>query len=207
MKELIQEVDLLNRNTGVLEPAALYRELDEQNFADFEKVWKPLIDARLLAAGSSAEIANANIQDWHWDWRSKAKARERHLASDSFAIEADGHTQGMMFTTSAAFARIESQKGLDLVFVDYLATAPWNRKGFSKSPRYKGVGRILLIAAVSLSYDLGFKGRIGLHALPQSESWYRNECGMIDLGADPTANPPILHYFEMTEAQAKAFIK
>jgi hypothetical protein len=70
-------------------------------------------------------------------------------------------------------------------------------------PRFKGIGRILLGAAISLSFHEEFAGRIGLHALPQAEDWYRHVCGMTDLGVDGKK----MRYFEMTEAQAKAFLE
>jgi hypothetical protein len=50
---------------------------------------------------------------------------------------------------------------------------------------------------------LGFKGRIGLHSLPQSEPWYQ-KIGFTDVGPDPTKK---MRYFEMTEVQAAGFIK
>lgn len=40
-------------------------------------------------------------------------------------------------------------------------------------PRLRGVGTALVTAAVALSEDEGFKGRIGLHSLPQAEDFYR----------------------------------
>jgi len=207
MKEAIETVDLLNRETQQFEPAILYRGIDKTNLDDFDRRWRPLIDVRIAQMTSPSEIAAANIQDWHWDWRDKAKKRTGQLASDSFAVEIDGITQGLLFTTSAAFARIDEQKGLDIVYLEYLATAPWNRKGFTTRPIYKGVGRVLVAAAISLSHDLGFQGRIGLHSIPQSESWYRDTCGMNDLGVDMNADHRgVLRYFEMTSDGANAFI-
>ena len=71
-------------------------------------------------------------------------------------------------------------------------------------PRYRGVGSILIRAAVALREELEFHGRIGLHSLPQSNGFYANTCGMTDLGADPDHES--LRYFEMTPEQARAFI-
>lgn len=207
MKQSIGEVELLNRSTGAFQAAVVYRNIDESNLLDFERRWRPLINERLAGLGTPADIQAANIQDWHWDWRAKAQARSGQLAYESFAIEANDATQGLLFTSSAAFGRIEEQRGLDLVFLEYLATAPWNRPGFTPNPLYKGVGRILVATAISLSFDLGFEGRIALHSIPQSESWYRDQCRMTDLGPDLDADPRgVLRYFEMTAAQAKSFI-
>ena len=60
-------------------------------------------------------------------------------------------------------------------------------------------------AAIELSKELGFKGRIGLHSLPQANGFYANICGMTDLGADAKYND--LRYFEMMSEQADAFIE
>ena len=54
-----------------------------------------------------------------------------------------------------------------------------------------------------LSENMEFSGRIGLHSLPQANSFYANTCGMTDLGADPAYEG--LCYFEMTSEQAHAF--
>ena len=62
---------------------------------------------------------------------------------------------------------------------------------------------ILIRAAIALSEDLEFYGRIGLHSLPQANGFYANTCGMTDLGADPDYEG--LRYFEMTPEQARAF--
>ena len=51
----------------------------------------------------------------------------------------------------------------------------------------------------------GFKGRIGLHSLPQSNNFYANKVGMTDMGQDEEYQN--LRYFEMTPEQAEAFIE
>ena len=72
-------------------------------------------------------------------------------------------------------------------------------------PIYRGVGSLLIAAAIQLSLDEGFKGRIGLHSLPQADAFYANTCGMSNLGPDPSYQN--LSYFEMTAEQAQAFIE
>jgi len=205
MKSHVARVDLYNRLTNKTEPADVFQEIDQANLDDYTRLWRPAFLGRLAGLTSAAEVQAANLQDEHWDWIGKTSQRSGHLGYESFAVECAGVTQGLMFVKTTAFARLESQKGLDLVYVDLLATAPWNRHGFTATPTYKGVGRVLLVTAVSYSAELGFRGRLGLHSLPQSESWYRTQCGMTDLGVDPAVPPGVLHYFEMTEVQAQAF--
>jgi hypothetical protein len=203
MKALVGSVDLLNRMTGGFEPAEVFRELDQKNLDDFEGRWRPMLENRRSEFESWAEAAEANAQDSHWKWVEKARDAACSLQYETFAIECVGETQGLMLVDVTKFARVDGQQGRELAYIELLATAPWNRPKFVPTPRYKGIGRVLLGTAITLSVELGFKGRIGLHSLPQSESWYKSEAGFTDGGYDSAKN---MRYFEMTEVQAAAFI-
>ncbi len=116
-------------------------------------------------------------------------------------------TQGMMILdTTTKRCRIEAQRGKNLVYVRYLENAPWNQKELFDPPRYHGVGSILVRAAIELSRSEDFRGRIGLHALPQSNVFYAKTCEMSDFGVDTDPNYSPMRYFEMTPEQAEAFI-
>ena len=91
-----------------------------------------------------------------------------------------------------------------MVYVNYLEAAPWNVASFIPPGKFRGVGSILIGAAINLSLDEGFYGRIGLHSLPQAERFYAKTCGMEELGIDPQVED--LRYFEMTQEQAAAFV-
>ncbi|MCL2716575.1 MAG: GNAT family N-acetyltransferase [Alphaproteobacteria bacterium] len=99
--------------------------------------------------------------------------------------------------------REPGQVGKPLVYVDYLEVAPWNRRKLEAKPRLIGVGTALMTAAVMLSFDEGFEGRLGLHSLPQADAFYR-QMGMRDLGED--AKYQNLKYFEMTEERTREFL-
>lgn len=207
MKQLIGTYDLRDRTSRELEEAQVFCPIGPNNVEDFRTLWRPAFEERLARVKSRDEFAEANLQDMHWNWPGKTEERSDRLDWESFAIECDGQTQGLMFVRTTAFAREPGQEGEDIAYIDLLATAPWNRHGLADRPKYKGVGRILLSAAIEFSLNQEFKGRVGLHSLPQSETWYRDVCGMTDLGIDKEINyPPGLRYFEMTEAQARAFL-
>jgi hypothetical protein len=87
-----------------------------------------------------------------------------------------------------------------VVYVDYLAVAPWNRKVVQHPQRFKNLGTVMLGAAVATSISTGLDGRCGLHSLPQSEGFYRR-IGMSDLGIDPAYAS--LRYFEFSAQAAK----
>lgn len=203
MKELLGSVDLYNRSSNAYDKAEIYQELDQKNFDDFERLWKPILDKRRAEVRTAAEAADANVQDAHWEWAEKAKIASRRLGQETFAVEC-GDTQGLMLVDLNGFGRLDVQKGRDLIYIELLSTAPWNRYKTVASPLYKGIGRVLVATAISLSIDSGFHGRLGLHSLPQSESWYRDIARFTDLGFDDQKS---MHYFEITQDQAKAFLE
>jgi hypothetical protein len=203
MKELVGKVELYNRFSKAFDEAGVFQELDQKNFDDFMLLWKPILDKRRSGIRTAAEAADANIQDAHWDWIDKAKVAATMLGQETFAVEC-GDTQGLMLVDLNGFGRLDAQKGRELVYVEFLATAPWNRYKTVPSPRYKGVGRVLVATALSLSIESGFHGRLGLHSLPQSEGWYRDVARFTDLGLDV---PKHMHYFEITKEQAIAFLE
>ena len=113
--------------------------------------------------------------------------------------------QGLMLvSTEDETCRLPEQAGEPLAYVHYLATAPWNAPDFTDAPRFGAVGSILIAAALQVSIENGIQGRLGLHALPQAETFYRNHVGMTDLG--PDADTENLRYFEMTSEQASNYL-
>ena len=105
----------------------------------------------------------------------------------------------MIVDTVKYRGRINGQKGMHLVYVEFVESAPWNRTSLFETPRYRGVGRILMRAAVTLSQELEFRGRVGLHSLPQANAFSANHCGMTDLG--PDSKYPRLRYFDAAVAR------
>ena len=106
-------------------------------------------------------------------------------------------------TNDVASARLREQFGKPLIYVDFVATAPWNRPKLQAPPRFRGVGQVFILAAIETSREAGFKGRVGLHSLPEAVPFYEGKCGFARLGADSSHQN--LTYFEMTEKQADAF--
>lgn len=73
------------------------------------------------------------------------------------------------------------------MYVAALGSAPWNRRSAIPDPWLQGIGTLLLRFARDRSVQLGYGGRLGLHALPGSESFYDSK-NMMDLGYDPNAD-------------------
>lgn len=177
-----------------------------------DAVWMPYLTNLMNEAVKQGLTPEELPEHWHWQWTTKAAL----LPPDArhFGIECGGQIQGMMIALTIGKHCVHpQQKNLPLVYVDYIAAAPWNLGKFLKKvgeqPRYREVGRVLMTTAITLSRDLGYDGRIGLHSLPQTNSFYENTCGMLPLGED-TFNSPhgsyTLSYYEMTPAAANDYI-
>lgn len=194
MSSTSSEVFLRDGASGQLVKAELHDTILQRHLDDHKNHWKPLIAAQ-------------GEQHGHWDWDTKWSHFSAQLSYQSLAIECNGQTQGMMIVNTIKRCRIQQQANKHLVYVEYLEAAPWNRKNLANLTRFKGVGTVMIAAAIQLSIDEGNHGRLGLHSLPQADTFYRDKCGMTDLGPDASYDPHPLRYFEMTEAQAAAFIQ
>jgi hypothetical protein len=204
----ISHAFLLDGATDQPVVAELWDAITEQQLVHWEDHWVPALHnvvERMKAAGIERSLLP---QSRHWDWRRKAGVFNGSLANPSFSVVCQGMTQGMMILDTLHKARMADQAGKDLIYIEFLENAPWNRRHMqSEQPRFSGVGSLLIRAAIEFSRTEGFKGRIGCHSLPQSNGFYANVCGMTDLGVDTAYQSGTMRYFETTPEQAEAFVK
>lgn len=205
MKALLSETPLKNRLTGEFEDAKLFQGISTDNIAHVEGRWRPIFEQRKIEAKENHETtADINAEDAHWEWGKKALAAIRDpLTFEIFVLECAGNTQAIMLARKGGekcYCRHPDHQREQLVYVDFLATAPWNRPKLVSEPVYKGCGRILISTAISLSIEEELEGRIGLHSLPGAEPFYRNQIGMEDLGKDDGCEG--LRYFELPTLRA-----
>jgi len=196
-------VYLLEVASDELVDAELHDAIEETHLADWEALWKPSLEEAIRRLHKAGVPRDKWPQSRHWDWRDKLSEIEKLLAKQCFSVVCQGETQGLMAVDLTKSARVGEQRGKPIVYVDYLETAPWNRPELYKPPRFRGVGSILVRTAIECSQQEEFKGRIGLHSLPQADQFYREKCGMTDLGPDSAYQN--LRYFEMTQEQARVF--
>jgi hypothetical protein len=196
-------IRIVRRQDNGLVDAVLHTELSPKVLVETETEWGPIrreAARKLLIAGRIAEVP----QHFHWDWERKSQKLEL-LAYRCFGVECAGKFQGLLLVKLVGVeARVEPDKGKPLVYVEYLESAPWNLSTMVDTPLYGGIGPVLMQTAVRLSYDEGFHGRIGLHALPQSEKFYRDACEMHGCGPDGSYHD--LPYYEMTREIAARFV-
>jgi hypothetical protein len=200
-----QPVRLKELPGGAIRDAVLLDGMGKEEVAAAQGSWEPFLESELARLKNEGVPPAAWPQHRHWDWREKQKTIDGLLAYRIFGVECNSQVQGLMLVATAGkISRIASQKGRPLVYVHFLATAPWNSPLVVAQPRFSGIGTVLLASAIQLSVDEEFSGRVGLHSLPQADAWYR-KCGMTDLGPDASEKQN-LTYFEMTPEQAKAFL-
>jgi hypothetical protein len=200
-------VFLKHRPTRQLIPAELIDPVSREETEAANMSWSAAMDEAVRNLKLRQVPPNQLPQHAHWDWLKKFKAVEGLLSYHLLGVEANNAMQGMsLLCLDGHFGRLQEHLGKPLVYVHFLATAPWNSPLVVSDPEFGLVGRVLIAAAIQISQAEEFAGRLALHALPQSEIWYRDKCGMTDLGPDP-ADQNGLHYFEMTSQKAAAFLR
>ncbi len=195
---------LLDVATGEGVEGELRDAIEQAQLDDWQREWQPALLMVLQDLARRGVPVGQWPQSWHWDWTKKTAWVQGLLAFRGLSVVAQGITQGLAQVDLTKSAREPSQAGKPLVYLEYVEVAPWNRPGLGRPPRLRGVGSALLSAAVALSEEEGFKGRIGLHSLPQADAFYR-KIGMADLGQDTAYQN--LRYFEMTAERAQAFLE
>ena|SRR5579871_1338999 len=191
--------------------AELHDDLLLDSLFEAEEVWSPE-RVRFLRDCVRAGVGGGKIpQSIHWNWSLKTIRLPGFKlgplsAYRLFGIKCDGAWQGLLLGCCVGHTSKVAPVGRELVYIDFVESAPWNwdLAEAGRTGKFKGIGGQLFESAVQWSLDLGFKGRVGLHALPQADSFYRGACGMTDLG--PDAHYKSLRYFEFTESQATTYL-
>ncbi len=119
-------------------------------------------------------------EDADWNWEQLSTETNGKDYWEAIALQTtSGVLQGAMVYRVDAKSVLEPDVGA--VFVENLATAPWNRKRVTATPQYGGAGPELLCQAVHHSHLLGFRGRVLLTPLPGAIEFYLGR-GFVDTG-------------------------
>lgn len=210
---------LKNLYTRAHEDATLYHAISDQHINHVEEHWKPLLLEHLDVLKKKHKFGTtefdrdalfkdqgeSNIQDAFWDWGKKHNVFSKTFGYSGCALLCNGMTQGLGYfdTLEKYKSRISTDTVLGVVYVEFIATAPWNRSQIVKQ-QYAGTGLALIHHAINISFEEELNGRIGLHSLPQSNYFYKTKCEMTDFGPDPDKEN--MHYFEMSHDQAMIFL-
>ena len=200
-REFIRTIEIQNRHINDFEKADLFRGVTEETLYSTDVDWRPMFESAL---------PRHIPEDLGWDWWRKADlALGKPWLYEMYSVEKDGKTQGLMMISKGGvdcFSRHSDHPQAPLIYIEYLATAPWNRPEMTQEHLYKGVGRWLFLEAVTFSVEQESDGRIGLHSLPRAEPFYRDRMNMTDFGNEPPRIHQGLRYFELSTKQAAVLI-
>lgn len=196
-----KRIRLQDCHSGAGVDALLHERVDAAYAARVDDAWLTYLAAAEAQAKSLGDRFQAP-DNAHWQWHDKVMRSSHLLSCPTLAVECEGETQGLMLLqTDGRFTRRPGQPEIPLVYVTYLSTAPWNMPSITPKPKFRGTGTVLLRAAVEISLDLEFKGRVGLCSLHNAEPFYERH-GMECLGQDS-----MLNYYEFSPEGAAAFIE
>ena len=98
------------------------------------------------------QTTGGRVDHGHWDWSRKARAISLNRDYLLAGVRTQGEMQALMLWDEDFHYGIHPlQLGSPLVYVHFLATAPWNDREIAAVPRYKGAGTLLLRAALERS--------------------------------------------------------
>jgi hypothetical protein len=154
-------------------------EMQPRHVNDFETIWRDF-------------LRELNQDDAFWNWAMKKRLSVTNDRYEAYALQYEGLTQGLLWLETQ-WHRCWRRRDRRLVYIEAIASAPWNRRELQETPYIKGVGTALLLYARQRSLELGYEGRVGLHSLASVETFYQGQ-NMANYGKDPEKEN--LRYFE-----------
>ena len=200
-------IPLVDATTQMVVEAELFDDINESHFRFAHEEWSPLVNqaaAAMFRKGMKDKLPEHNL----WNWVQKG-LDSNLLGVQFYGISCCGELQGLMKVqlTGMMRCRLPEQINKECIYIDYLQSAPWNVKPYMEvlqlRQKYMLVGTRLMEAAVYLSINEGFDGRLGLHSLSKAEDFYRKH-KMTELQKDPKKQNMI--WFEFTPEQSRKFI-
>jgi hypothetical protein len=115
----ITESVQLDRADGEI-VTALICSMSQRHLNDFNTIWQ-------------SWLTSLNAVDAFWDWARKKRLALTDDRYEAYALESDGLTQGLIWL-EAQWHRSQWVVGQPLVYVEALASAPWNRPSLEPQP-------------------------------------------------------------------------
>ena len=117
------------------------------------------------------------LEDYHWNWYEKA-IRYNTSGYNWFFLKTPDGIQSVCVTFHHKKSILQN---IDIFYIQYIASAPWNRISSLHERRYKGTG-IEIIKQIQLYFVKMYHLSYGfsLHSLPQAQKFYE-KFGMVNL--------------------------
>jgi len=130
---------LLQVSTDKLVEAELFDGISDPHLEAWRKTWLPEVAAAKIRLLNNQLPGSQWPVDLHWDWDKKmAQARATFLGRKSFCVLCQGELQGLMLVNLTKTGRLPEQVRKELVYVEFLSTAPWNRQELACTPKISG---------------------------------------------------------------------
>ena len=166
-----------------LEPDISYG-ISEQQFLDLDAKWTSFKE-------SNCPDPPPENHGWKWSHKSATTGPYQFVT-----VKYAGEIQGILMISLAPVpARNPEAANQEVLYVEYLETAPWNQRAYAGANiRYWNIGTCLISEAIGISQRHRCDGRLGLHSLTQSRGFYHDQ-GFENLGYDSEVE---LDYFELS---------
>jgi hypothetical protein len=203
------QIRLYDRHRADLADGLLHMRLTEEQIYAAQAEWEPVRKLAIERLHKQGIPFEELPKHWGWDWTRKI-SRLGDPIFGFYGIEYEGKMQGMLEVAKEGYlSKLPTQKDKPLVYVKYIETAPWNNRILEPNPKLSGVGARLMAAAMDLSIEEGYTGRLGLHSLPgakkgEPEWFYQTVCRMEPIESE--RNKEGLLYFELTPEKAEEFM-
>lgn len=123
----------MDLSSGAFVEAELHDQVTLDHFVETQRDWRPMVvDATrsMIKRGVDPQL---QPRHWHWNWENK-QPQLKQFGLSFYAIEYAGRLQGLMKVDLAKYsARIPTQLGEGLAYIDYLEVAPWNLREASSA--------------------------------------------------------------------------
>ncbi|EHZ2901702.1 hypothetical protein M5225_001650 [Vibrio vulnificus] len=195
----LREGKILRLTDGEERDYCIVTDADQVYPTVMNQKWQTLLYSKagqLYAAKTSKkefirDLCDNGITDFHWNWEEIVSDPDTNgYEQRTFYFTVGGQPEGVLHALFPKESKLNT--GDNLVYVDRIAVAPWNRQ-LATPQVYKGIGSILMLFIESFSEEEGYEGAVGLHALEQAKSFYIY-LGMKSLGIDQDYEG--LEYFE-----------
>src|SRR4051812_23395772 len=104
--------------------ATLFDEISEKHLALWRVAWQPAMEKARQSLKQKDVPPKKWPEDLHWDWDTKLKNFQGLLAYRTFCVLCEQQVQGFMILNLTKTARLSSQVGKELAYVEFVATAP-----------------------------------------------------------------------------------
>lgn len=199
-KELVSHNVVVGLDIDLLLSAeSQWSEEKSRNIAQLLTDHSPLPDE---ASERIALFAEYGLTDFHWDWTKKAFTCASEEYIWMFLVTPTRRVQAIAIFYHPKASRLD---GCNIFYVDYIATAYWNRGRDKTRREFSGAAlKLIRHGILHLGTKDGYRTGFCLHSLPTAVTYYE-KLGMTKFEEDPDKEN--LVYFEASKEVAASIVE